>query len=86
MNQYLFVLRAALERVRVASWHQLTTNEAETKAVMFGMTISSQMNMGSGILKIQSKEEWTPELLESYVNSLSLAKRAEFIKESKLAD
>lgn len=85
-HSYLFVLRGTLKGVRVMSWHEITEDDAETKATLFGMTINSKMNMGSGVLKISSNEAWTPELMEVYINSLFPTKREEFIKECKLDD
>lgn len=84
-HEYLFVLRSSLRGTYVSSWHEITEDEQETKGVVFGMTISSTMNMGSGVLKVMADEEWTPELLENHIRSMSQEQLNAFIKESSLA-
>lgn len=82
--EYLFVLRTSLRGYYVSSWHQLTGDEGTDKGAMFGMGIASRMNMGSGILKVNCTEEWTPELLELHIKRMSIDKVQEFIEECKV--
>ncbi|WP_407305423.1 hypothetical protein [Acinetobacter sp.] len=83
-HSYLLVLRASLEGVRVHCWHEITSNEQETKNVLFGMTIASNINMGSGVLKVMADEVWTAELMEIYLRHMSQDKLKKFIEESKV--
>lgn len=82
--EYLFVLRPSMKGIYVASWHQITEDENETKAVLFGMKMSSMVNVGSGICKIMADEEWTPELLEVFLRSKSQAQLEQFVKEAQI--
>jgi len=83
-HQYIFVLRSSLEGTYVASWHEITEDEKETKSVLFGMTMSSTMNMGSGILKVLANEAWTAELMDIHISNMNTTELKQFIKECKV--
>jgi len=83
-HQYLFVLRGSVRGWYVSSWHEITGDEGTDKGAMFGMSIASRMNMGSGILKIMADEEWTPELVENHIKMMNAKEVQTFIEEAKV--
>lgn len=84
MNKYLFTIRPTLKGPYVASWHQVNADDDETKGVLFGMSMFAKVNMAEGPLLINSEEEWTADLLQDYLRSLSNLALREFIEESRL--
>lgn len=78
------MLRTSLEGPYVSCWHELNDNEQETKATLFGMTIASTMNMGSGVLKVMADEEWTPALMDNHVRHMLPPALKQFIQECKI--
>lgn len=84
MNTYLFILKPKIDGPVVDSWYKVA-EPGETKATLFAMIVRAKMNMSIGPLVVKSEDEWTADLLESYVRALSRPDLAKFIEESSLA-
>lgn len=70
---------------RIMSWHQIDDNNpAETKATLFGMTISAKMNMAEGPLVVKSETELVVEEVEQYIQKLDTNAFKAFVQQCNL--
>lgn len=86
MNLYLFCIKAKLDGPYIDSWHKIDKeNKQETRAVLFALNFRSVSRMNDiGVCLIHAEEEWTAELLQNYLRSMSNIKSKEFLLSCKI--
>ena len=84
MNRYLFTARSNLHGPVVHTFHKITEDAQENAAVIFGMSMASKVNMGTGLCMVTSDDacEWTGNLLQKHLRSLSQKDFSKFINDS----
>jgi type VI protein secretion system component Hcp len=80
----LLTIRSSLKGHLVLGWHEITEDDKETKAVMFGMTMSAKMNMATPLLMVKSDEEWTADTMQLYLRTLTQEEFDKFVKEATI--
>lgn len=81
-HSYLMVLQPSFDGPVIRSWEKMSGVEESDSTLFFAMSLSARINHGLGPLKINSDDEWTPELMTSYLHSLSDEDFKSFVKDA----
>jgi hypothetical protein len=66
----------------VTSWHECTGDERTDSATFTAMSISAQVNAAKGPMVICSGEDWTLELIQTYLRSLIPMQLYDFVEDA----
>lgn len=83
-HNYVMVLQPSFEGPVVRSWEELSGDDTADAAMFFAMSVSARVNHGLGPLKVQSDDEWTPELMMAYLRTLTPKEFFSFVDDAEV--
>lgn len=87
MNEYIFTVRPTFQGPQVSGFHQLTAEKKGDLTIFAMMTLAARVNGYPGVYKIDARDtEWTMELLEIHLRTLSTSDLTAFLHEALLAE